>query len=102
MNQRNVLSLSAIMASQDARRGGFLGLSAVSLYRLLLIIPALCASVRGWYSGTAADQEDTLLFSQSNDIASMNEIFPLEAAQAAYERMMGGKARFRVVLNIGA
>jgi hypothetical protein len=43
MNQRSVLSLSAIMASQDARRGGFLGLSAVSLHRLLLVIPALCA-----------------------------------------------------------
>jgi hypothetical protein len=54
MNQRNVLSLSAIMASQDARRGGFLGLSAVSLHRLLLVIPALCAlaypSLLSWLS----------------------------------------------------
>jgi len=58
------------------------------------------ASVRGWYSGTAADSEDTLLFSQLNKIASMNEIFPLEEAQAAYDRMMSGKARFRVVLKI--
>jgi D-arabinose 1-dehydrogenase-like Zn-dependent alcohol dehydrogenase len=58
------------------------------------------AAVRGWYSGTAADSEDTLLFSQLNDIASMNEIFPLEKAQAAYDRMMSGKARFRVVLKI--
>jgi D-arabinose 1-dehydrogenase-like Zn-dependent alcohol dehydrogenase len=60
------------------------------------------ASVRGWYSGTAADSEDTLLFSQLNKIASMNEIFPLEEAQAAYDRMMSGKARFRVVLKIGS
>jgi D-arabinose 1-dehydrogenase-like Zn-dependent alcohol dehydrogenase len=30
----------------------------------------------------------------------MNEIYPLEEAQAAYERMMSGKARFRVVLRI--
>jgi alcohol dehydrogenase len=58
------------------------------------------ASVRGWYSGTAADSEDTLLFSQLNAIASMNEIFPLEDAQAAYDRMMSGKARVRVVLKI--
>ena len=58
------------------------------------------ASVRGWYSGSAVDSEDTLLFSQLNDIASMNEIFPLEEAQAAYDRMMSGKARFRVVLKI--
>jgi alcohol dehydrogenase len=60
------------------------------------------ASVRGWYSGTAADSEDTLLFSQRNAIASMNEIFPLEEAQAAYDRMLSGKARFRVVLKIGS
>jgi hypothetical protein len=43
MNRRNVLSLSAIMASQDVGRGGLLGLSASSLHRLLLVIPALCA-----------------------------------------------------------
>jgi alcohol dehydrogenase len=58
--------------------------------------------VRGWYSGTAVDSEDTLLFSRINDIASMNEIFTLEDAQAAYDRMMSGKARFRVVLRIGS
>jgi len=40
------------------------------------------ASVRGWYSGTAVDSEDALLFSQLNGIASMNEMFPLEEAQA--------------------
>jgi hypothetical protein len=54
MNERNALSLQAIMASQDARRGGFLGLSAVSLHRLLLVIPALCAlaypSLLSWLS----------------------------------------------------
>ena len=54
MNERNALSPSAIMASQDARRGGFLGLSAVSLHRLLLVIPALCAlaypSLLSWLS----------------------------------------------------
>jgi D-arabinose 1-dehydrogenase-like Zn-dependent alcohol dehydrogenase len=58
------------------------------------------AAVKGWYSGTAADSEDTLQFSAGNAIASMNEVFPLEQAQAAYERMMSGKARFRVVLEI--
>jgi hypothetical protein len=42
MNRLSVLSLSAITASQDARRGGFLGLNAVSLHRLLLVLPALC------------------------------------------------------------
>jgi alcohol dehydrogenase len=58
------------------------------------------ASVKGWYSGTAADSEDTLLFSQRHAVASMNEIYPLDQAQAAYDRMMSGKARFRVVLQV--
>jgi D-arabinose 1-dehydrogenase-like Zn-dependent alcohol dehydrogenase len=30
----------------------------------------------------------------------MNEVFPLDQAQAAYDHMMSGKARFRVVLKI--
>jgi D-arabinose 1-dehydrogenase-like Zn-dependent alcohol dehydrogenase len=58
------------------------------------------AAVRGWYAGTAVDSEDTLQFSQLNHVASMNEVFPLEEAQAAYDRMMSGKARFRVVLKV--
>jgi len=58
------------------------------------------AAVRGWYSGVAADSEDTLHFSKMNDVTSMNEIYPFEEAQAAYDRMMSGKARFRVVLKM--
>jgi alcohol dehydrogenase len=58
------------------------------------------AAVKGWYSGIGTDSEDTLLFSQRNGVRSMNEIFPLEQAQAAYERMLSGKARFRVVLDV--
>ncbi len=60
------------------------------------------ASVKGWYSGIARDSEDTLAFSQRNKVASMNEIYPFEKAQEAYQRMMSGKARFRVVLKMEA
>ncbi len=60
------------------------------------------AGIRGWYSGVAADSEDTLLFSQAQGIAPMTEVYPLEQAQAAYDRMMSGQARFRVVLDMGA
>jgi D-arabinose 1-dehydrogenase-like Zn-dependent alcohol dehydrogenase len=59
-----------------------------------------CRSVKGWYSGTSIDSQDTLEFSTSADVHSMNEVFPLEKAAEAYERMMSGKARFRVVLDI--
>jgi D-arabinose 1-dehydrogenase-like Zn-dependent alcohol dehydrogenase len=58
------------------------------------------AAVKGWYSGTAVDSEDTLQFSRLNGVSSMNEIYPLAEAQAAYDRMMSGKARFRVVLEV--
>ncbi|PYL02384.1 MAG: alcohol dehydrogenase [Verrucomicrobia bacterium] len=59
-----------------------------------------CRSVKGWYSGTAIDSQDTLKFSALAGVRSMNEIFPLEKAAEAYERMMSGKARFRVVLSM--
>ncbi|HEV8543310.1 MAG TPA: alcohol dehydrogenase [Verrucomicrobiae bacterium] len=57
-------------------------------------------SVKGWYSGTAADSQDTLAFSVLSGVRSMNEAFPLERVAEAYERMASGKARFRVVLTM--
>jgi D-arabinose 1-dehydrogenase-like Zn-dependent alcohol dehydrogenase len=59
-------------------------------------------SVKGWYSGTAIDSQDTLAFSVRAGVRSMNETYPLERVAEAYDRMMSGKARFRVVLTIGA
>jgi D-arabinose 1-dehydrogenase-like Zn-dependent alcohol dehydrogenase len=58
-------------------------------------------SIKGWYSGTSIDSQDTLAFSVQSGVRSMNEVFPLERAAEAYERMMSGKARFRVVLTTG-
>jgi D-arabinose 1-dehydrogenase-like Zn-dependent alcohol dehydrogenase len=58
-------------------------------------------SVRGWYSGTSIDSQDTLAFSVFAGVRSMNEVFPLERVSEAYERMVNGKARFRVVLTTG-
>jgi D-arabinose 1-dehydrogenase-like Zn-dependent alcohol dehydrogenase len=58
-------------------------------------------SVKGWYSGTSIDSQDTLAFSARTGVRSMNECFPLEKAADAYARMMSGKARFRVVLTMG-
>ena len=57
-------------------------------------------AVKGWYSGTAIDSEDTLKFSAQTGVQSMNELYPLEKVSEAYERMMSGKARFRVVLTM--
>jgi D-arabinose 1-dehydrogenase-like Zn-dependent alcohol dehydrogenase len=59
-------------------------------------------SVKGWYSGTSIDSQDTLLFSVRAGVRSMNEVFPLERVNEAYDRMMSGKALFRVVLTIAS
>lgn len=57
-------------------------------------------SIEGWYSGTSIDSQDTLTFSVQSGVRSMNEVYPLERAAEAYDRMMSGKARFRVVLTM--
>jgi D-arabinose 1-dehydrogenase-like Zn-dependent alcohol dehydrogenase len=57
-------------------------------------------SIQGWYSGTSIDAQDTLNFSVQAGVRSMNEVYPLEKAPDAYERMISGKARFRAVLTM--
>jgi D-arabinose 1-dehydrogenase-like Zn-dependent alcohol dehydrogenase len=56
-------------------------------------------SIMGWPSGTSIDSQDTLSFSVLAGVRPMTEVFPLERAAAAYERMMSGNARFRAVLT---
>jgi D-arabinose 1-dehydrogenase-like Zn-dependent alcohol dehydrogenase len=67
-------------------------------------IPLISArrSVVGWPAGTAADSEDTLAFCALTGVRPMNEVYPLEKVNQAYERMLSGKARFRVVLAVGS
>lgn len=57
-------------------------------------------SIRGWPSGTNVDSEDTMRFSVQTGVRPMIEVMPLERAQEAYERMLSGAARFRMVLRI--
>ncbi len=59
-------------------------------------------SIHGWPSGTSIDSEDTLKFSEMTGVLPLIEKYPLERAAEAYDRMMSGKARFRVVLETGA
>ena len=57
-------------------------------------------SVRGWYSGTAIDSQDTLEFSLRTGVRSLNEVYPMARVGEAYDRMISGEARFRVVLKV--
>jgi D-arabinose 1-dehydrogenase-like Zn-dependent alcohol dehydrogenase len=73
---------------------------SIQVSPLLLIMGA--RAIKGWYSGTAIDSQDTLRFSVLTGVRSMNEVFPLEKVSEAYDRMASGKARFRVVLTTGS
>ncbi len=59
-------------------------------------------TMTGHASGTSRDSEDTLAFSALSGVRPMIETMPLERAGEAYEKMMSGNARFRMVLTTGA
>lgn len=54
-------------------------------------------SIRGWVGGNMAD---TLSFSVLFKVVPMVEIFPLEEAAQAFEKMMSAKVHFRSVLKM--
>lgn len=95
-------AMSAVQAGL-APRGTLLVLGAAQSLQVspLLLILGM-REVKGWYSGTSIDSQDTLAFSVQTGVRSMNEVYPLERVSEAYDRMMSGKARFRVVLKMGA
>ncbi len=97
----NADAMNAVMGGLGAN-GVFMVLGAagpLAVDPILLITGK--RTVQGWYSGTSIDSQDTLNFSVAAGVRSMNEVYPLEKAAEAYERMMSGKARFRVVLKVG-
>lgn len=63
------------------------------------LIPGSTA-VQGHASGTSQDSEDTLRFSALTGVRPTIETLPLAEAQAAYDKMMRGDARFRMVLTM--
>jgi D-arabinose 1-dehydrogenase-like Zn-dependent alcohol dehydrogenase len=100
----------ATVTAADAMAAVLGGLATNGTMMLIGAVPTLQVSpvqmllrqqsVMGWYSGTSIDSQDTLAFSVLSGVRSMNEVFPLERVNEAYEQMMSGKARFRVVLTM--
>ena len=74
------------------------GMDSLNVTPLQLIMGS--KTVRGWASGTARDSQDTLEFSVISGVRPMIERYPLEKAADAYQQMISGKARFRVVLTM--
>jgi D-arabinose 1-dehydrogenase-like Zn-dependent alcohol dehydrogenase len=52
--------------------------------------------------GTASDLEETLQFATLSGVRPMVERFPLARVADAFDRLLSGKARFRVVLEMDA
>jgi D-arabinose 1-dehydrogenase-like Zn-dependent alcohol dehydrogenase len=59
-------------------------------------------SIQGWPSGSPKDSEDAMKFAMLKGVRPMIETFPLAKVNEAYDRMISGKAEFRVVLTIGS
>jgi len=57
-------------------------------------------SLVGWPSGTARDSEECMNFCALTGIRPMVETFAFDKAYEAYQHMMSGKARFRVVIEL--
>ncbi len=56
--------------------------------------------IMGWPGGSAKDAEDCMQFAVRFGIRPMVEKYSFEKAAEGYERMMSGKARFRVVIDV--
>lgn len=93
-------AMSAILGGL-AVNGKLIVIGATSEPLEVPLLPLLSGrrSIMGWHSGSSIDSQDTLSFSALSGVRSMNEIFPLERAEEAYEQMISGKARFRAVLT---
>ncbi|MGY4651867.1 D-arabinose 1-dehydrogenase-like Zn-dependent alcohol dehydrogenase [Mycobacterium sp. URHB0021] len=59
-------------------------------------------SIVGVLTGTPIENEENLAFSAAHGVKPMVEVMALDDAPKAYERMMSGGARFRIVLDIAS
>jgi D-arabinose 1-dehydrogenase-like Zn-dependent alcohol dehydrogenase len=100
----------ATVTAADAMQAVIGGLAPAGTLMIIGAVPSLevpalqlllnSQQVKGWYSGTSLDSQETLGFSVLSGVRSMNEALPLEKVNEAYDRMVKGTARFRVVLTM--
>jgi alcohol dehydrogenase len=103
-------TILATVTAADAMKAVIGGLAPTGTLMIVGAVPSLevpalqlllkSQQVKGWYSGTSLDSQETLNFSLLSGVRSMNEYYPLEKAAEAYASMEEGKARFRAVLKI--
>ncbi|MEV1242948.1 alcohol dehydrogenase catalytic domain-containing protein [Nonomuraea sp. NPDC049750] len=66
-----------------------------------LQLVAAARRVYGHASGNAVDIQDTMRFAAQSGVRAWTEEVPLEEARAAFQKMLSGQARFRMVLTTG-
>jgi alcohol dehydrogenase/propanol-preferring alcohol dehydrogenase len=100
----NAAAMTAVLGGLAGARGKLLivGASMEPMQIPPVMLIGGSKSIVGHASGTSADSEDTLDFSLLSGVRPLIETYPLEQATEAYERMLSGEARFRVVLTTGA
>ncbi|UPT36774.1 alcohol dehydrogenase catalytic domain-containing protein [Pseudomonas amygdali] len=59
-------------------------------------------TIRGTFTGKTKELEAALRFSVLADVRPLIEVFPLERAKEAYDKMMAAKTRFRAVISMSA
>lgn len=77
-----------------------IGASATPMEVLPVALIMKSIGLQGHASGTSQDSEDTLRFAALTGVRPMIETMPLHQVQGAYDRMMSGDARFRMVLTM--
>jgi D-arabinose 1-dehydrogenase-like Zn-dependent alcohol dehydrogenase len=100
----------ATVTNADAMAAAMGGLGVKGTFMIVGAVPKVevpaiqmllnSQTVQGWYSGTSIDSEDTLNFSLLQGVRSMNEVYKFAQYKEAYDRMMSGNARFRVVMTM--
>jgi alcohol dehydrogenase, propanol-preferring len=94
-------SMSSLPAAL-APRGRLLvvgaALDPINVQALDLILGS--RTIAGTLTGSSIENEDNLRFGMAAGIQPLVEVMTLDEAPAAYERMMAGRARLRIVLEV--
>lgn len=100
-----VTNAAAMSATVDGLgRRGELIIVGVAMERLDITPLQLVGGAKRVYghaSGIAVDIQDTMRFAAQSGVRSWTEEVPLEEAGAAFQKMLSGQARFRMVLTTG-
>ncbi|MEV8631662.1 alcohol dehydrogenase catalytic domain-containing protein [Streptosporangium sp. NPDC051023] len=100
-----VTDAAAMSATVDGlgRRGELIivGVAVEPLDVTPLQLVGQARRVYGHASGIAVDTQDTMRFAVQSGVRAWTEEVPLEEADAAFQKMLSGQARFRMVLTTG-